>query len=178
MSQEQLSTYNTSYNFYKKYHSNLGNIFVHIICIPILVWSIFGISNKLGELLSLNQNLVTRSLPSLLIYLSYMTYYYIIAPNNIFYQTALFYLIILVHLNSFYRNKYSLLFYTLVHIGGWVIQILSHKYLEGNSPALLSGIVQSFLTAPIFIVQELVDNINFFNLTYPAITYLSYKLLF
>ena len=178
MNQQHLLAYEKSYNFYKKYHSNLGNIFVHIACIPILVWSIFGISNKLGEFLNLNQNSIIRSLPSILIYIMYMIYYYIIAPNNIFYQTSLFYLIILVNLNSFYRNKYGLLFYILIHIGGWILQILSHKYLEGNSPALLNGIVQSFLTAPIFIVQELVDNINFFNLTYPTIVYLSYKLLF
>ena len=178
MSQEQLSIYNNSYNFYKKYHSNLGNIFVHIICIPVLVWSIFGISNKLGELLGIDQNSIISSLPSVLIYLLYMIYYYLIAPSNIFYQTVLFYLIILVNLNSFYRNKYALLFYTLIHIGGWILQILSHKYLEGNSPALLDGIVQSFLTAPIFIVQELVENISFFDLTYPAIIYFSYKLIF
>ena len=68
--------------------------------------------------------------------------------------------------------------YLIVHILGWVFQIASHKYLEGNSPALLDGIVQSFLTAPIFIVHEVVENIQGFSLKYTLLLYSLYKLFF
>ena len=173
-----LTTYNQNFIFYKKYHSNIANILVHIFCIPSLVWSIFGIANTLGSYAGLDQQSYLKYIPSNVIYSAYMIYYYIIAPKKVFWQTFYLYLIILINLNSHYNTSTGISTYLIVHILGWVFQIASHKYLEGNSPALLDGIVQSFLTAPIFIVHEVVENIQGFSLKYTLLLYSLYKLFF
>ena len=170
---KKLDVYNKNYEFYKKYHNNLGNILVHIICIPYIVWSVFGLSNQLGYFLGLNKNSNIKYLPSISIYSSYMYYYYKIAPKKVFEQTFYFYLILLMKLNYYY--DYKSLKYLVIQILSWIAQIASHKYIEGNSPALLKGLKQSFLTAPIFVVDEIKQQ-NMFNFKKIFLIYSFYKL--
>tara|TARA_B100001094_G_scaffold49270_1_gene44699 strand:- start:990 stop:1475 length:486 start_codon:yes stop_codon:yes gene_type:complete len=154
-----ITIYQRYFQFYKQYHKNDGNVFVHTICIPVLVWSLFGLMNNLGYFVGLQQSSNYKFIPSILIYVSYMIYYYIIAPRKLFWKTVLFYLFVLTNSNSNYKKK-SPFYYLMIHILSWVFQILSHKFLEGNRPALLNGVVQSFLTAPIFVVYELDQILN------------------
>ena len=107
-----------------------------------------------------------------------MCYYYIIAPRKIFWQTVCFYFILLVNSNSYYNSSNSITKYLIVQILGWVFQIASHKYFEGNSPALLEGAVQSFVTAPIFIVDEINQNLPEINFGLITLIYSIYKLLY
>jgi len=176
--EKKITIYYANYNFYRKYHHNIGNILVHILCIPAIVWSIFGFANKTGQYIGLDQTSYYKFIPSTSIYLSYMLYYYIIAPRKIFWQTFYFYFMILINSNSYYNSSNSITKYLIVQILGWVFQIASHKYLEGNSPALLKGAVQSFITAPIFIVDELVQNLPGTNFALITMIYSLYKLLY
>lgn len=178
MSEKEITVYSENFKFYKKYHNNILNVLVHILCIPVLVWSTFGITNTLGRYAGLDQESYMRFLPSTLLYSMYMIYYKIIAPKKVFWQTFYLYLILLININTNYSKTYSGFVYYITHILGWILQIGSHKIFEGNSPALLQGIVQSFITAPIFIVHELVDNIEGFGLRYVALMYSLYKLIF
>ena len=43
----------------------------------------------------------------------------------------------------------------LLHIFSWIVQILSHKYIEKNSPALITGFWDSFTIAPFFVWMEI-----------------------
>ena len=42
----------------------------------------------------------------------------------------------------------------LLHILAWVLQILGHALFENNRPAFMDNLVQSFLMAPIFVLNE------------------------
>ena len=82
----------------------------------------------------------------------------IFAPKKIAYKTIFFYLIILTHASKTYWTMpqfKSLYLFLCVHVTSWICQILSHKFIEKNSPALITGFKQSFLTAPIFVVDEI-----------------------
>ena len=148
--------YKTNFLFYKKYHKNKYNILVHIFCIPSIVWSTFCIVNCIGYMNGLDQESNLKYTPSILVYGSYMGYYYTIASSELFWQTFHFYLMILISANINYSyNSSKIMYYLIIQILSWKLQILSHRYFEGNSPALLSGISQSLLTAPIFIVDEI-----------------------
>ena len=107
-----------------------------------------------------------------------MLYYYIIAPNKVYWQTFYFYLIILLNSNSYYDSSNGITKFIAVQLLGWVAQIASHKYLEGNSPALLTGAVQSFITAPIFVVDEIVQNFKTIDLGPVATAYMMYNMYF
>jgi len=41
-----------------------------------------------------------------------------------------------------------------LHVGSWILQLLSHKYIEGCCPTLLVGIIQSFTIAPFFTILK------------------------
>ena len=43
----------------------------------------------------------------------------------------------------------------LIHVSSWIVQILSHKYFEGNAPALTKGLFQAITIAPLFTWYEL-----------------------
>jgi len=86
-----------------------------------------------------------------------MLYYYYFAPTKIFWKTFFFYLYILVHSNY---HSYHLKKYIFIKSTGWFLQILSHMYIEKNKPAFYNDLFGSFITAPIFVVQEISDFIK------------------
>ena len=144
---------NFKYNldFYEKYHQNTFNKIIHILCIPLIVWSFFILINYLNI-----NNYSVLFQPSLLVYLFYTIYYF---KNESYYSifSAVFYLFILIQSNIFYINIKNAWFYAiLIQVFSWILQLASHKYIEKNSPAFVNGIKQSFLTAPLFIIIDLV----------------------
>jgi uncharacterized membrane protein YGL010W len=150
--------YKKYFTFYEQFHTHKYNKLVHIACIPGIVWSLFGLVNHtVSKVVDLPNSVFT--MPSNLIYIAYMIYYHKLgAPQKILDKTVLFYALVLYNSSKFYlttSQKYSLYIFAAVQVLSWVFQILSHKIIEKNSPALLSGIKQSVLTAPIFVIEEL-----------------------
>jgi uncharacterized membrane protein YGL010W len=159
--------YKKYYTFYEQFHQHKYNKLVHIICIPGIVWSIFGLVNHAASHIGYSPNSIL-TMPANLIYIAYMLYYYKLgAPIDILRKTMLFYAIILYHSSAFYKSAHinqrsSFYIFAGIQVLSWVFQILSHKVIEKNSPALLSGIKQSVLTAPIFVIEELNSYLTYF----------------
>tara|TARA_B100001173_G_C15968829_1_gene539083 strand:- start:479 stop:1018 length:540 start_codon:yes stop_codon:yes gene_type:complete len=150
------------FDFYSKYHSHYLNKIVHIIFIPLICFSLFIFLNYIP----LSLDIYTTSFnifnfrPSFILYLLYMIYYcYNSISIGLF--CIVFYFIILLASNLFYYNiEYSYVYAIIFQIISWIAQIASHKYIEGNSPAFKDGFIQSFLTAPMFIVVEILEIIT------------------
>lgn len=155
----------SDFNFYLKYHNKFWNKIVHLICIPGLCFSIFVLLNNID----LSYNFLNTKTEidcifsiksSLILYSFYIIYYLYLSPVIGFF-CMLFYLIILILSNLFFctvNNSY--IWALIIHISSWIFQILSHKFIEGNSPAFKEGLIQSFLTAPLFIVVEILEFIT------------------
>ena len=47
---DKIDIYNKYFNNYKKHHKNNYNILVHVLCIPSIAWSTFGIVNLSSSL--------------------------------------------------------------------------------------------------------------------------------
>ena len=75
----------------------------------------------------------------------------------------LFYLNVTTASNFVENNdlQYSVSVSLLIHLASWTLQILSHKYFEGNKPALLDSITQSFSIAPLFTLLEFLFILGF-----------------
>ena len=146
-----------NYIFYEKHHNNYLNKIIHLFCIPVLVWTstvflslipikyVIDTDNYILKLFEINM----ASFIALLycIYYSYL-------DKAIGRNFMIFFGICLFSSNYFIRNyNYQIAIY--LHIGSWILQILSHKFIEGNQPALLSGIFQSFTMAPFFVFLEI-----------------------
>ncbi len=130
-----------SYKFYKQYHNNYINKGLHIICIPLLAWSLLAIIKKYRK---------SNFIPNTIYYL--YIFYYIKLHYVYGIYAAIFYKIIL---NNALQTSYSVKSLTKIHISSWILQFIGH-YIEGKRPALIDGLFQSITIAPLFTVIEII----------------------
>ena len=126
------------FDFYRSYHQNPYNKMIHFICIPMLSICFLNIAN------------IIKSDKFLLCIYCY--YYFSFGLKIGLIMTN--YLILLYNLAIFWRTKdVSWRENTLcLFIFSWIFQFFGH-FIEGNRPALLTGITQAFLEAPLFTVE-------------------------
>lgn len=153
---------NPSYEFYKKYHQNKINKIIHILCIPLIVWSFSVFLNSIVINFSLNYitnssfwNIFNVNITLSFILLSFYLLIYSILDFTCFQVMSIFLFII-------WSTSYLFLYYCtfpfyyalIVNIISWVMQFIGHGVFEGNRPALMDSIKQAFLMAPLFSYYE------------------------
>ncbi|GHJ88648.1 hypothetical protein NliqN6_5050 [Naganishia liquefaciens] len=148
--------------FYASYHSHPINIAIHMICIPIILWStlLFLAHIPLGE-----NATITRLAPwlsfqpnaALVMNACYVAYYFALEPfgaltylpHALLSQLTVTYLATTpaavhpFHLSSLRIASYAQLF-------GWLSQFAGHGFAEGRAPALLDNLLQALVLAPFF----------------------------
>ena len=154
---EKSKTLVKKYYFYEKYHQNLYNKLVHILCIPMLVWTTTVFFSYISLFtLKLEDHSYNITLAMFVSFL-YVSYYLYLDSNLGMISIFLFYFN-LVSASNFVNNNtfgYGMGMSLLLHVTSWFFQIMSHKVFEGNKPALLDSITQSFSIAPLFTLLEL-----------------------
>ena len=124
---------------YKVYHKNKINIYIHQVCIPLLLVTIYSI-------LPLYISFIINVCYSI-IYLLYDIF-----SAKSFYSVLYLQFIFLFHL--IFRQIFSVYMNSIIHIISWVLQIIGHTYFEKNTPAFLDNLYDSFLFAPYFVFIE------------------------
>lgn len=142
-----------SYVFYRQYHRNKVNKIIHVFCIPMISWSMCALLPPDHALL--------------------LTLFYVGAYGYLF----------TTHLSNLGNKTFFLLTSYLLAIWGsavvfrvlvsnsdtiawslfalsWIMQFVGHWAFEGNRPALLDSMHQSFLMAPMFSFFELEDLVS------------------
>ena len=140
-----------SYSFYKKYHKNKINKLIHIVCIPMISWSIcVFLKYYYSFILTLfytgyYTNIFVRCMenPSIL-YISVLNIYLFL----IWYSATLF------NIYGENQNSFALGVFTL----SWIFQFIGHGVFEKNRPALFDSLYQSFLMAPLFSFFEIEES--------------------
>ena len=130
----------TNFHFYRSYHQNPYNKAIHLICIPML------------SLCFLNFASIIKADRALLLF--YSGYYLSLGLKVGIVMT--------IYLVGLYKFAKSIRFvvpkwreYTFnLFIFAWIFQFFGH-FIEGNRPALLTGIKQAFLEAPLFTMEYL-----------------------
>ena len=157
---------NKSYQFYKLYHKNKINKLIHIICIPLIVWSLSVLLNSIvfnfGITLMNVQSNITFSFnlniyASLIILFFYWVFYTIID-----YQSCrqMFIFLLFIWISSYYffiSNESPYYYAILINIISWIMQFIGHGIFEGKRPALMDSLHQAFLMAPLFTYYELFE---------------------
>ena len=122
--------------FYESYHHNKYNKLIHVICIQLLVYTGMIILYNIHPFLAY------------LGIIGYSSYYlYLDKISGGIYTLLLVYMF-------FNINKLGVSYALFLHILSWIIQILSHKYIEKRAPALLDGIASAFTIAPLYSLLE------------------------
>ncbi|RIB17465.1 hypothetical protein C2G38_2001228 [Gigaspora rosea] len=164
--------------FYWKYHSHKVNALIHIVCTPLILWSILVLISNFGPLLSYEPDSLWRSTPfipnaAFFAVLFYISYYVLLEPvAGVLCSPFLFYMAYdATNFADSYPNHNTLA--AIVCVFSLVMQIIGHMYIEKNGPAARENFLRAFLLAPLFAWMEVL-----FSLGYrPALQKrLSYKL--
>ncbi|KAJ3565802.1 hypothetical protein NP233_g7411 [Leucocoprinus birnbaumii] len=151
----------TQLTFYGAYHSNRINVLIHIICVPILLWTfqvlatqipvpslIPAIHHKFNDYLVFDLNW-----PSIHAGL-YLLYYLALEP-----VAALLYVpqmtLSVLTATAFAQQSDAINRAALLHAGSWVAQFLGHGLAEKRAPALLDNLIGAVVLAPFFVHLEL-----------------------
>lgn len=155
---------NVSYQFYKKYHQNKINKIIHILCIPLIVWSFSVLLNSFVFNIGLTFNNIQQDISynfNFNIYLSfillsqYLLFYTIIDINSFIPMFILLYFIWITSYYFFISSQYPYYYSLIINVFSWIMQFIGHGIFEGNRPALMDSIKQAFLMAPLFTYYEL-----------------------
>ena len=142
-----------SYTFYKDYHRNHVNRVIHVVCIPMISWSICVFLPPFYGFL------LTSFYAALYSYL-FAVHLPHVEQEHFFRITA--------YLGSMWTSAVAFQFWTSyatiiaagVFVLSWVMQFVGHYVYEGNRPALLDSLHQSLLMAPLFAYFELSDVVD------------------
>ena len=147
-----------SYQFYKNYHKNKVNKLIHLFCIPMIFWSFCCMLNLLtsyNELKFKGENILVTNMDLGLFVCSYYLLFYTFMDRKTFFPMLIY--LALIYLSSYYFNLYvanSIMYAVYINIFSWIMQFIGHFFFEGNRPALVDSISQSFLMAPLFSYYE------------------------
>eukprot|EP01104_Vermistella_antarctica_P001309 TRINITY_DN11364_c0_g1_i1.p1 TRINITY_DN11364_c0_g1~~TRINITY_DN11364_c0_g1_i1.p1 ORF type:complete len:208 (+),score=41.26 TRINITY_DN11364_c0_g1_i1:23-625(+) len=157
-------------SFYAAYHSDSTNKAIHIIFVPVILWTAFAMSAYVGPLAEMPPQIVSLfpvsaqasvvfNIPfvAAVLYCVYYTYLDFIA-GGIFSLFIVFSWMSATHMAN--TTDYFYIFLA-VHVVGWVFQFIGHGVFEGKRPALVDNIFQSFAQAPMFVWFEVLFSLGY-----------------
>jgi len=155
------------FTFYASYHNNPINVLIHILCIwPILATGLV-ILQYTPELLA--QPELFKSIPdgqylkvnvALVATLIYAVCYVVMEPFAGLIGAILVSILCitaakLVGTGATVGGHDILNVAIAIHVTAWILQFIGHGLFEGRAPALIDSWDQALLTAPLFVLMEI-----------------------
>ncbi|KAI1265284.1 DUF962 domain-containing protein [Xylariaceae sp. FL1019] len=145
--------------FYGAYHHNSVNVLIHMICVPLILFTGFALAANTGILIPLPGVLAVSNLPLNLGTLAALTWgalYVLLEPVAgtilaiICLAAAALANASLAH-DPTWTNNVAL----VTHLICWMLQFLGHGAFEHRAPALFDNLVQAVFLAPLFVWLEI-----------------------
>ncbi|KAH6854504.1 hypothetical protein B0I37DRAFT_362190 [Chaetomium sp. MPI-CAGE-AT-0009] len=145
--------------FYGAYHHNQVNVIIHMVCVPLILFSAFELASNYGPFFTTPPWLQVPYLELNLGTFAAMTWgglYLLLEPV----AGGVLALICLAAAagTNYLRlqdpagiNQISI----AVHVVSWIAQFVGHGKFEGRAPALLDNLFQAIFLAPLFVWLEL-----------------------
>lgn len=151
--------------FYGAYHHNGVNLGIHMMCVPIILFSGFLIAANSGTLIPLPDWLTIPYLPLNLCTIGALLWgglYVLLEPVA---GTALALICLgaaaadnyIFSLDSKTATQWAI----AVHVVCWLAQFVGHGKYEGRAPALLDNLLQAIFLAPLFVWLELLFRLGY-----------------
>ncbi|KAF8738138.1 hypothetical protein AX14_011726 [Amanita brunnescens Koide BX004] len=153
--------------FYGAYHSNRINVLIHIVCVPILLWTFQVLATEIPVPsfvprihYGINDYFVfDLNIPAIHAAI-YILYYFTLEPI-----AALLYLpqLVLLLLTATAFSKYPghITQAAILHGISWIAQFLGHGLAEKRAPALLDNVLGAVVLAPFFVHLELLFGLGY-----------------
>ena len=133
---------------YREYHQHPGNVVIHMICVPVLVWSVLASMAHVPV-----ANGVTMA------HVASITYTLFRITTLIDLLTMLWMFAMACRVSTHRISRRTI---AVTHAMSWIVQIvIGHWMLEGSRPALFDSLVPSLLVAPIAITRDIVTACSF-----------------
>ncbi|ORY56698.1 uncharacterized protein BCR38DRAFT_116322 [Pseudomassariella vexata] len=147
------------WNKYGAYHHNSVNIGIHMMCVPIILFSSFAMATNSGILIPIPKTLTIPYLESNLATIAALTWggLYVLLEPVAGTLLALLCLAAAAGANAAHAVNPGLTTKVafVVHVVAWIFQFIGHGKFEGRAPALLDNLVQAIFLAPLFVWLEL-----------------------
>lgn len=169
--------------FYAEYHWDPLNQWVHIVFVPILLWSAMVMLRHVEGVLPASLGLGAGDCwcgnsPSIAIAAAYILYYLYLCFTDgkpalgvfaaasifgIYYASEMFFAapnvdpLAAVGIDTGFNAALfgsTMATARTIHIVSWIAQFVAHGVFEGRSPALLDSLMQSVFMAPLFVMIE------------------------
>jgi len=152
-------------SFYGAYHSNRWNQLVHLIFVPMIVFTALVWLSYTPSLI----NLSTQHWPvpdfvrenfafngAFLFFVAYATFYVLLEPvAGLSFNCIMFAMVLYankwVQVDPVHAWQYA----TVLHLASWFFQVaIGHQVFEGRAPSLLDSFLQSLVMSPLFVWFE------------------------
>ncbi|KAJ3511516.1 hypothetical protein NLJ89_g4055 [Agrocybe chaxingu] len=153
--------------FYGAYHSNKINVLIHIVCVPLIMWSFQALVAPL-PLPSfvptyhyvLNNYLVFDVNWASIMAAIYLAYYFLLEPTAALLYTPQM-LVTLLTATAYSYKPDHVSVAGAVHAICWIAQFIGHGFAEGRAPALLDNLLGAVVLAPFFVHLELLFGLGY-----------------
>eukprot|EP01059_Diplonema_ambulator_P036766 TRINITY_DN933_c0_g2_i1.p1 TRINITY_DN933_c0_g2~~TRINITY_DN933_c0_g2_i1.p1 ORF type:complete len:178 (+),score=56.97 TRINITY_DN933_c0_g2_i1:56-589(+) len=138
--------------FYGEYHANAINQWIHIICVPIILWTamVFVGTYEIAEIPA-----------PWFVAAAYATFYILMDPVVGFMYTAILIGMAVTSTQFAKEQDDALTIAVVVHCVCWTFQFIGHGVFERRAPALLDSFIQSLMLAPFFVFLEVLFKLGF-----------------
>ncbi|CAR29499.1 hypothetical protein ZYGR_0AD01810 [Zygosaccharomyces rouxii] len=138
---------------YKLYHREKTNVLIHMVFVPTILFSTCCMAHRipLGHGITLTNVLTTV----------FALHYVLLC-----FVPGLIASLLLAVLNwSLDNGKIRLHAYQEVSlfVMGWIVQFIGHGYFEHCRPAIIDNLIQSLVTAPYFVLFEVLFKLGFYK---------------
>ncbi|KAK1768329.1 hypothetical protein QBC33DRAFT_371909 [Phialemonium atrogriseum] len=151
--------------FYGAYHHNSVNVAIHMVCVPLILFSAFTLASNTGSLLHLPQWLSIPYLePNLGTFAAFIWggLYVLLEP------VAGTVLAVICVAAAAIGNQLRIDYPTTtnqtaiaIQIVAWLLQFVGHGKFEGRAPALLDNLFQAIFLGPLFVWLELLFTLGY-----------------
>ena len=142
-------------NEYSQYHKNKTNKLIHWVCVPMIMFTLFGLLSLI------NYSIYNINILQIFIILSLLFYLRLSISLSIgmLIISILFYYITTNIISTIFLNKGQLL---IIYIGiftiAWIGQFIGHK-IEGEKPAFFKDL-QFLLIGPVWLLSFIYNKFN------------------
>ncbi|KAJ9461805.1 putative endoplasmic reticulum membrane protein [Diplonema papillatum] len=131
--------------FYAEYHHDVVNQWIHIICVPMLLWT--------GQVF-LSELSVAGVSATWIVTALYAIFYVALDPIVGLGLTVLLCAGAYTAIDFMHAEKNAYKIAIGVHIASWIAQFIGHGVFEKRAPALFTSFFQSLFLAPFFVSLE------------------------
>ena len=147
---------------YNQYHKNETNKAIHWICIPLIIFSLFGLLNQIPLSYQITYKTFTIQIDAYLIFIIIVTLFYLRLSMPLAFGMLIISILLKLAINQisllpFQINFHSYL-YSSIFIIAWVGQFLGHK-IEGEKPAFFKDL-QFLLIGPLWQLSFIYNKLN------------------